>query len=408
VTEDEDTICNRAEHKDKGSHFQDQVLGGKLVAFSRKEDLTGSDTLTKMKVMGRRESRSAESGPTAAAVFLRGDGPDSAPKKEHSMPVTSASPERTPTNVPDPHPAAAYRLGGHLGLLPGLLIDWRDFSHVTKSSGKDLRQLAGFLAGSSNQPWVDFVVTLNEMDSAVIALGAKIEPVIRDDVRKAIKIIKEDTDPEINLHDSIRYASVLASELDRAFSSDQSLHTWYKLGRAVGKYYHMAKTTTEEVPLPGFEFVLEAVRAAYEERGSEIPLLRKIIELEPQFSSLGPRQVLHRVLEWNGLPIFSHREDFLEVQDRMLDLHDELYKQLTKLTSPVGGSPAPRLTVLEERVLREVRRRALTADSLQRRLRVDRKRLFKDGIHPLNGKGLLINDRKRGGYFDPTHPPESI
>jgi len=312
------------------------------------------------------------------------------------MSVMSPSPEPTPSNLPDPLPAAAYRLGGHSQMLPDLLVNCNESWEANWDA-----------SNPSNRAWSELVVNLNEMDAAVIVLGARIEDVIRDDVRKAISLIKNYADPEVDLHDSIRYASVLSSELNRAFMSDQSLRTWYNLGRAIGEYQHWARIAQVGGSLPDFGFVLDAVRLAYKERGSEIQLLRKLIELDPELPSINLRQLLDRVLDWNEHPsILSCKEDVLQVQMQMLVIYSELYHQLTELTSPVVSVPLHPLTRLQERILREVREKALKGDNLEQRLKVDRKRLYRDGITPLKKMGLLENDRSLGGYYDPLYPPK--
>jgi hypothetical protein len=53
-----------------------------------------------------------------------------------------------------------------------------------------------------------------------------------------------------------------------------------------------------------------------------------------------------------------------------------------------------------------VRRKALKADRLEAILRVDRRQLYRDVIKPLMAVGRLKNDRRLGGYYDPTAPPE--
>jgi hypothetical protein len=62
-------------------------------------------------------------------------------------------------------------------------------------------------------------------------------------------------------------------------------------------------------------------------------------------------------------------------------------------------------TAFQERLLRAVKEKALTASNLERKLRVGRRQLYRDGINPLKRVGRLANNRRLGGYYDPTSPP---
>jgi hypothetical protein len=64
------------------------------------------------------------------------------------------------------------------------------------------------------------------------------------------------------------------------------------------------------------------------------------------------------------------------------------------------------LTKFQERLLLAVREKPLTANNLEKRLKVDRKRMYKDGINPLKALDRLANSRSLGGYYDTLHPPE--
>jgi hypothetical protein len=75
-----------------------------------------------------------------------------------------------------------------------------------------------------------------------------------------------------------------------------------------------------------------------------------------------------------------------------------------------GGAPCDKgeqrkLTGFQKRILEQLEGRALTATNLQRRLQVDRKRLYYQGLIPLSRLGLVKNDRTIGGYYRPDAPP---
>ena len=48
----------------------------------------------------------------------------------------------------------------------------------------------------------------------------------------------------------------------------------------------------------------------------------------------------------------------------------------------------------------------LSSTYLEAILRVDHKQLYRDGINPLKAVGRIENNRRLGGYYDPTAPPE--
>jgi hypothetical protein len=74
-----------------------------------------------------------------------------------------------------------------------------------------------------------------------------------------------------------------------------------------------------------------------------------------------------------------------------------------------AAPPIPRgTTTTEERVLKALDGKALTADGLQRALGMDRKQLYRDGINPLKGRGYIANDRNYGGYYRPDAPPPRV
>jgi hypothetical protein len=62
-------------------------------------------------------------------------------------------------------------------------------------------------------------------------------------------------------------------------------------------------------------------------------------------------------------------------------------------------------TAFQQRILSALTGKALTADNLQNRLDVDRKRLYREGLNELMENGLVANSRRIGGYFRPDAPP---
>jgi hypothetical protein len=81
--------------------------------------------------------------------------------------------------------------------------------------------------------------------------------------------------------------------------------------------------------------------------------------------------------------------------------------------------PAPAFlpSSLQAAILTALKGTALTADELEFRLHVDRRTLFygsdktnsgKDGLKQLMQLGLVINNRRVGGYYRPDFPPENL
>jgi hypothetical protein len=68
------------------------------------------------------------------------------------------------------------------------------------------------------------------------------------------------------------------------------------------------------------------------------------------------------------------------------------------------GVTAP-LTEIQRRVMDALDGRAMTGDALAAELRVDRSRLIRDHLRPLQAVGRVANDRKVGGYYRPDAPP---
>jgi hypothetical protein len=61
-------------------------------------------------------------------------------------------------------------------------------------------------------------------------------------------------------------------------------------------------------------------------------------------------------------------------------------------------------TKFQQCLLKELEGKALRGSELERKLRCDRKRLYRDGIDPLREEGRVANHR-RVGYYRPDHPP---
>jgi hypothetical protein len=62
-------------------------------------------------------------------------------------------------------------------------------------------------------------------------------------------------------------------------------------------------------------------------------------------------------------------------------------------------------TPFQKRILDLLNGCALKASRLQRRLRIDRKALYRRGLNPLMAAGRVQNDRRIGGYYRPDAPP---
>jgi hypothetical protein len=72
--------------------------------------------------------------------------------------------------------------------------------------------------------------------------------------------------------------------------------------------------------------------------------------------------------------------------------------------SPTAGQPfVP--TPLQKRILDALAGKAMKADKLADAVKVDRRRLFRDGIKELRERGLIKNSRRVGGYYRPNAPP---
>lgn len=62
-------------------------------------------------------------------------------------------------------------------------------------------------------------------------------------------------------------------------------------------------------------------------------------------------------------------------------------------------------SAFQDRILRLLSGKAMTADLLQSKLSTDRKTLYKRGINELMTHGLIANNRRVGGYYRPNSPP---
>jgi hypothetical protein len=59
----------------------------------------------------------------------------------------------------------------------------------------------------------------------------------------------------------------------------------------------------------------------------------------------------------------------------------------------------------QNRILRLLSGKAMTADTLQSKLGVDRKALYRDGLRELKENSFVLNSRRVGGYYRPDAPP---
>jgi hypothetical protein len=65
-------------------------------------------------------------------------------------------------------------------------------------------------------------------------------------------------------------------------------------------------------------------------------------------------------------------------------------------------------SAFQERILKALQGKALTADNLQTKLDVDRKALYRDGLSELKKHGKIMNNRRVGGYFRADAPPPKL
>ncbi len=76
-------------------------------------------------------------------------------------------------------------------------------------------------------------------------------------------------------------------------------------------------------------------------------------------------------------------------------------------TNPAPSSTKPFIpTQFQERILRVLDAKALTARGLAAALRCDMKQLYRSGLNELKREGKVLNNRRVGGYYRPDAPPE--
>jgi hypothetical protein len=276
-----------------------------------------------------------------------------------------------------------------------------------------------FLLGDEAR--TDLLVRLNEMDATVVDLGAAIQPRVRDDLRYAITVVKDRLRQPGEPSPVIGHFRILRSEADRALVGWPGLRTWYRVGEAVGRYHLAIKKGTYEDPLPDFGVVLSEIRDTLAESRCSLPVLDALVKLAPQLAALGPRPLLGQALEdqkYETCEVYQARWAVLMLMWR---LHDTIYRQLEGLPctdqalnahgvgvetlGPNEAPPAP-LTGLQNRVLAAVAGKGLTLDALAEAVKKDRKQLHRDALRQLMTMGRLRNDRRLGGYYDPTAPPQ--
>jgi hypothetical protein len=267
----------------------------------------------------------------------------------------------------------------------------------------------------------DLLVRLNEMDATVVDLGAAIHPRVRDDLRYAITVVKDRLRQPGEPSPVIGHFRILRSEADRALVRWPGLRTWYRVGGAVGRYHLAVTEGTYEDPLPDFGVVLSEIRDTLAEARCSLPVLDALVNLAPRLAALGPRRLLCQALEdqkYETCEVYQARWAVLMLMWR---LHDTIYRQLEGVPSTdqalnahgvgvetlgLNEAPPVPLTKLQKRVLAAVDGKGLTLDGLAEAVKKDRKQLHRDAIKVLMVQGLLLNDRRMGGYYDPTAPPQ--
>jgi hypothetical protein len=304
------------------------------------------------------------------------------------MPIMS--PARVEALVSDPFPRAAFTIGYGVWRTLVCVIDWcLPFAH------------RGTLIAA-------YVERLNRMDVAVLALGGEVDAQARDDLRSEIQALKGRI-----RHGEVPPASsevweVLRSEADRAVQG-RPFRRWHDLGAALGRYEFKARASWPGWPLPDLAAVLDQARRVYKEVGpGVVPVLGALVQHAPRLAVTGPVRLLFLVLGAE-----KYADDYPDGGGRALasglsgELAMELERQLADLMRPNPALPPFIPTRHQERALCEVRREALTADRLQDILDMDRAQMFRDVINPLKAAGRLANNRRLGGYYDPTAPPEN-
>ena len=83
------------------------------------------------------------------------------------------------------------------------------------------------------------------------------------------------------------------------------------------------------------------------------------------------------------------------------------YEAAVAAMTPPEPEPAAPLTAVQREVMGALRGRALTGDDLAAELDADRSTLIRSHLRPLMGAGLVVNDRRVGGYYRPDAPPQA-
>jgi hypothetical protein len=254
-------------------------------------------------------------------VFLPGAGPDTALAEERHV---SHPPFRA---VPDPGPAAAYLLGHH----GWMLYVWiRDCER---------------LQGAEHETRADLIAELNEMDVAAVDLEGVTDRPERDELRAAIKALKDRVNSPQGAGPAVCDWMVIRSESDRLLRHVGPLRIWYDLGAAVGRYHLTAREQDYVDPLPEFRAVLDCARQVLADVGCSVPVLDALVELGSQTGPLGLRELLRRVVEedlYGGE--MSPGMDRAAVCSQLCRLHTLLHGQLAMLprpSEPPAAAPAP-------------------------------------------------------------------
>jgi hypothetical protein len=83
-------------------------------------------------------------------------------------------------------------------------------------------------------------------------------------------------------------------------------------------------------------------------------------------------------------------------------------KKSNLVAESVSNQPPFVPSWFQRRVLDALNGKVMTADKLQSHLHCDRRNLYRDGLDPLKKAGLLLNDRRVGGYYRPDTPPQEF
>jgi hypothetical protein len=259
------------------------------------------------------------------------------------------------------------------------------------------------------------------MDAAVLALGGEIDALIRDDLRTEIRAFKgRRKRAEVPQASRVDWEALKRGYVPEAWGADwAALHAevdsvlqerpfqkWYAIGAAIGRYHFEARAREHRAPLPDFGPVLDQARRAVEEVGPAVPVLAALVEHAPRLAATGPGRLLRELLTVEKYGHYPDGMDRVGVCSLLDGLAAELDRQLGGVTRCNPALPPFCPTGFQERLLRALSGKALTADRLQAVLRVDRKQLYRDGIDKLRAVGRIENDRGLGGYYDPTAPPE--